>query len=66
MANLPTRRQREQRAYTLAMTSGGAGLATVVLLVLSIAGVVSFGLVLLAAIVAVVTGLAFKRSVGQR
>ncbi len=57
------RREREQRAFTLAMTSGGAAVATVVLLVLSIAGVVGFGLVLLAAIVAVVAGYAFRRTV---
>ena len=58
-----TRREREQRAFALAVTSGGAAVATVVLLVLSIAGVVGFGLVLLAAIVAGVTGYLFRRTV---
>ena len=60
---LPARRQREQRAYLLGVTSAGAGVATAVLLMLSIAGVVGFGMVLLAAIIAVVAGLGFRRTV---
>jgi hypothetical protein len=61
---LPARREREQRAYLLGLTSAGAGVATVVLLVLSIAGVVGFGLVLLAAIIAAGAAYGFRKTVG--
>ncbi len=63
MSNLPTRRQKEQRAYTLGLVAGGGALATVVLMVLAIVGVVGFGLVLLAAIVAAIAGYLFQRTV---
>ena len=49
MSNL-TRRERESRAYALTLSTGGFGVASVALLVLSIVGVGSFGLFLLAAI----------------
>ncbi len=58
-----TRREREQRAYLSGLVAGGGALATVVTLVLSIIGVLSFGIVLLCAIVTVVAGLLFRRSV---
>ncbi|MDP9384105.1 MAG: hypothetical protein M3P50_02530 [Actinomycetota bacterium] len=58
-----TRREREQRAYLSGLVAGGGALATVVTLVLSIIGVVGFGIVLLCAIVTVVAGLLFRRSV---
>ncbi len=58
-----TRRQRERRAYLSGLVAGGGALATVVTLVLSIIGVVGFGIVLLCAIVAVVAGIVFRSAV---
>lgn len=51
MSNL-TRRERESRAYALTLTTGGLGVASAVLLVLSIVGAGSFGLFLLCALLA--------------
>ncbi len=58
-----TRREREQRAYVSGIVAGGGALATVVTLVLSIVGVLGFGIVLLCAIVTVVAGLLFRKAV---
>ena len=58
------RRTREQRAYRLVVISGTAAVVFVVGLVLAIAGVVGSGLPIVALIVAVVSGLAFRRMVG--
>ena len=55
-----SRRQREKRAYSLTLVSGGAAVATVVFLVLWVVGVMSFGPVLLAAVIAVVAGLILR------
>lgn len=63
MANL-TRRQKEQRAYTLTLVGGGASLATVVFLVLAIVGITGFGPAILAAIVAIAAAFGFRRTVG--
>ena len=43
MSNI-TRRQRESRAFALTVKTGGFGLASVVTFLLSIVGVVNFGL----------------------
>lgn len=51
-----SRRQREKRAYSLTLVSGGAAVATVVFLLLWVIGVMSFGPVLLAALIAVGAG----------
>lgn len=64
MANL-TRRNREKRAYSLALVSGGAGIATVVFLVLAIVGVMGLGPTILAAIVAAAAAFGFSRTVGR-
>jgi hypothetical protein len=61
MSNI-TRSQRESRAFALTMATGGFGVATVVLLVLSVVGVAGFGLVVLCAIVAAVCWLALRRT----
>jgi hypothetical protein len=64
-SNRLTRRDRESRAYRLTLATGGGALATVVALVLSIAGVVSFGLVVLLAVLTAVAGYLLKRSLGR-
>lgn len=62
MANL-TRRQKESRAYTLAVVGGGAGVAAAVLLVLAVVGVVGIGPAFLAALVAGLAAFGFRRTV---
>lgn len=59
------RRVREQRAYRLAVAGGTAGAVAVVTFVLSIVGILSFGIPVIAAIVAVVCFLLFKRMVSR-
>lgn len=58
------RRAREERAYRLVVASGVFGAIAVVGLILAIVGVTSAFLPILAAVVAVVCGLMFKRTVG--
>ena len=58
-----TRREREKRAYVSAMVAGGGGLATVVTFVLALVTSLSFGIVLLCALVTVVAALLFRRAV---
>jgi type IV secretory pathway TrbD component len=60
-----SRRQREQRAFTLVMVGGGAAAVAVVGLILAIAGVVGSGIWIIAAIVAVVCALAFRSTVSR-
>ena len=57
---------REQRAYRLAMTGGGAGLVAVVTGVLAVLGILPFGIPILAVIVAAICGLLFQRTVSSR
>jgi hypothetical protein len=57
-----SRRQREQRAYYLVLASGGLAVAAVVVLVLWIAGIASFGLFLLLAVLAAVAGFVLRRT----
>jgi hypothetical protein len=64
MANL-TRRQKEQRAYSLALVGGGAGIATAVFLVLAVIGITSLGPAILAAIVAAAAAFGLRRTVGS-
>ncbi|HKP90112.1 MAG TPA: hypothetical protein VJT75_09080 [Thermoleophilaceae bacterium] len=60
------RRTREQRAYRLVLVGGGAGAVAVVGLVLAIAGVIGYGIPVIAAIVAVVAALWFRSTVSSR
>jgi hypothetical protein len=60
-----SRRQREQRAFTLVMVGGGAAAVAVVGLILAIAGVVGSGVWIIAAIIAVVCALAFRSTVSR-
>lgn len=65
MSNLERRSSRSQRvdkAYRLTLATGGFGVAAAVALVLSIAGVVGFGLVVLLAAVAAVCGIMLRSS----
>jgi hypothetical protein len=59
------RRKREQRAYTLTMVGGTAGLIGVVGFVLAIFGVIGFGLPILALIVSAVCALLFRRAISR-
>ena len=60
-----SRRKTEQRAYTLVMVGGAAGVVAVVGLILAIAGVVGSGVWIIAAIVAVVCALVFRSTVSR-
>ncbi|HET9737173.1 MAG TPA: hypothetical protein VFP78_03555 [Solirubrobacteraceae bacterium] len=59
----PSRRQREQRAYNLVLAAGGLGVVFVVGTILAIAGVLGWSIPILAAILAVVCGVLFRRTV---
>jgi hypothetical protein len=59
------RRQREQRAYYLVLATGGLAVAAVVVLVLSLVGIVSFGLFVLLAVLAAVAGFLLRRTMGR-
>jgi hypothetical protein len=59
------RRTREQRAYRLVLVGGALGVVAVVGLVLAIAGVIGAGIPFLAAALAVVCALLFRRTVGR-
>jgi putative flippase GtrA len=58
-----SRRSREQRAYRLVVVGGGAGVVAVVTFVLAIAGVLGFGVPVIAAIVAAICLWLFRRVV---
>jgi len=59
------RRTREQRAYRLVVAGGVAAAVAVVGFVLAIAGVLGWGIPFIAAVIAVVCGLLFRRAVGS-
>ena len=59
----PSRRQREQRAYNLVLATGGLGVVFVVGAILAIVGVIGWSIPILAAILAVVCGVLFRRTV---
>jgi len=59
----PSRRSREDRAYKLVLAGGAAAVVAVVTFVLAIVGVMGFGVPVLAAIVAVLCGWLFRRTV---
>ncbi len=61
----PSRRSRERRAYQLVLVGGTAGVIAVVGFVLAAVGVMGFGIPFLAAIVAVVCGLIFRRTLSR-
>jgi hypothetical protein len=57
---------REKRAYRLAMVGAGAGGLGVVTLVLSVVGIVSFGIPVILLIVAALCAYGFMRATGKR
>jgi hypothetical protein len=62
----PSRRGRERRAYQLVLAGSAAGVVAVVGFVLAAVGVMGFGIPFIAAIVAVVCVLLFRRTVSAR
>jgi hypothetical protein len=60
------RHVREKRAYRLAVVGAGAGGLGVVTLVLSVVGIVSFGIPVILLIVAALCAFGFMRATGQR
>jgi putative flippase GtrA len=61
----PSRRSRERRAFQLVLVGGTAGVIAVVSFILAAVGVGGFGIPFIAAIVAVVCGLIFRRTVAR-
>ena len=61
-----TRRQREQRAYQLTLATGGLAVATVVLTVLAVVGILGGGPAIIAAGLAVVCFVLLRRTLGGR
>lgn len=59
----PSRRKREQRAYNLVVAGGALGLVFVVGTILAIVGIIGWSIPILAAILAVVCALLFRRTV---
>ena len=55
-----SRREREKRAYSLTLVSGGATVAAVVFLVLAVVGVIGLGWAFLAALVALAAGFVLR------
>ena len=59
----PSRRQREDRAYKLVVAGGAAAVVAVVTFVLAIVNVMGYGIPVLAALVAILCGWMFRRTV---
>ena len=61
----PSRRGRERRAFQLVLVGSAAGVIAVVGFILAIVDVMGFGIPFIAAIVAVVCAVLFRRTVGR-
>jgi hypothetical protein len=61
----PSRRGRERRAFQLVLVGSTAGVIAVVGFILAAVDVMGFGIPFLAAIVAVVCAVLFRRTVGR-
>ncbi|MFN8132858.1 MAG: hypothetical protein U0R70_15040 [Solirubrobacteraceae bacterium] len=61
--NRPTRRAREDRAYRMVLAGGAAAAVAVLGVVLAVIGVIGYALPLLAAVVAAICWLLFRRAV---
>jgi hypothetical protein len=62
--SVPSRREREQRAYKLVLATGGLALLTIVLLVLAVVGIVGAGPVIVAGLAAAGSGVLLRRTLG--
>ena len=58
-----SRKDREERAYKLVLAGGAAAVVSVVTFVLAIVGIIGFGVPVLAALVAILCGWLFRRTV---
>jgi hypothetical protein len=63
--NRTPRRARERRAFQLVVVGGTAGAVAVVGFVLALVGILSFGIPLLAAVVAAICVFIFQRTVAR-
>ena len=63
--NRTPRRVREERAYKLVLAGGAAAVVAVVTFVLAIVGIIGFGVPVLAALVAILCGWLFRRTVAS-
>ncbi|MFL5886616.1 MAG: hypothetical protein ACJ77M_16225 [Thermoleophilaceae bacterium] len=63
---MPSRRSREQRGYRLVVAGGTAGAIAVVTFVLAVFNVIGFTLPVIAAIVAAVCVVLFRRMIAPR
>jgi hypothetical protein len=61
----PSRRSRERRAYQLVLVGSTTGVIAVVGFILAALGVMGFGIPFIAAIIAVICGLLFRRTVAR-
>ena len=61
-----SRRTLEKRAYNLTLATAAVGVATIVVLVLAIANVTSFGLAFLLALLTAALGYGLKRTLRPR
>jgi uncharacterized membrane protein YdcZ (DUF606 family) len=59
----PSRRRREQRAFNLVLVGGALGVIFVVTAVLALVGTMGWGIPILAAILAVLCAVVFRRTV---
>jgi hypothetical protein len=59
----PSRQRREQRAYNLVLAGGALAVVFVITAVLAILGIMGWGIPVLAAILAVLCGVLFRRTV---
>jgi hypothetical protein len=57
-----SRKQREQRAYTLTLATGGLAVLTIALVVLAVVGVTGFGLAIVAALLTAGSGFLLRRT----
>jgi hypothetical protein len=64
--NYTPRHVREKRAYRLATVGAGAGGLGVITLVLSVVGIVSFGIPVILLIIAALCAYGFMRTTGKR
>jgi len=59
-----TRRQRESRAFTLTLATGGGGVATAVTFITWVVGATGFGLFFILAVITALCFFALRRTLG--